>query len=111
MMVVCVFHLLLKWKGHTPDGVVDSKSIVSAVDLLPTFCSLAGIELPDGYQSDGQDVVRSFWEIGAKGSTALLGLDRDAVGIPQQESRFGPALWQVEVSDEPGRLAQRVIRL
>ena len=47
---------IVKWKGHTPEGVVDNKSIVGAVDLLPTFCSLAGIDLPDGYQPDGQDV-------------------------------------------------------
>ena len=47
---------ILKWKGHAPEGVVDNKSIAGTVDLLPTFCSLAGIDLPDGYQSDGQDV-------------------------------------------------------
>jgi N-acetylgalactosamine-6-sulfatase len=40
---------------------VDDKSIVSAVDLLPTFCSQAGIALPDGYRSDGQDMSRVFW--------------------------------------------------
>ena len=39
---------------------MDTKSIVSAVDLLPTFCSLAGIDLPKGYQSDGQDMSQVF---------------------------------------------------
>jgi N-acetylgalactosamine-6-sulfatase len=47
---------ILKWKGHTPEGVVDNKNIASAVDLLPTFCGLADIELPEGYKSDGQDI-------------------------------------------------------
>ena len=51
---------IVKWKGHTPAGRVDDKSIVSAVDLLPSFCSLARIELPDGYHSDGQDMSRVF---------------------------------------------------
>jgi N-acetylgalactosamine-6-sulfatase len=51
---------IVKWEGHTPAGTVDTKSIVSAVDLLPTFCSLAGIELPDGYHSDGQDMSQVF---------------------------------------------------
>ena len=46
----------MKWEGHTPEGVVDEKSIASTVDLLPTFCKLAGIDLPEGYESDGQDV-------------------------------------------------------
>ena len=47
---------IARWKGHTPAGRVDDESIVSAVDLLPTFCRLAGIELPDRYQPDGQDM-------------------------------------------------------
>jgi N-acetylgalactosamine-6-sulfatase len=47
---------IIKWKGHTPAGMVDDKSIAGTVDLLPTFCSLAGIDLPEGYQPDGQDV-------------------------------------------------------
>ena len=51
---------IVRWDGHTPAGAVDSSSIVSAVDLLPTFCSLASIELPDRYQSDGQDMSPVF---------------------------------------------------
>jgi len=51
---------IVRWKGHTPAASVDDTSIVSAVDLLPTFCSLAGIELPEGYRSDGQDMSRVF---------------------------------------------------
>ncbi len=51
---------ILQWKGHTPAGRVDDKSIVAAVDLLPSFCSLAGIELPDDYHSDGQDMSKVF---------------------------------------------------
>lgn len=51
---------IIRWKGHTPAARVDDTSIMSAVDLLPTFCSLAGIKLPDGYHSDGQDMSRVF---------------------------------------------------
>ena len=51
---------IIRWKGHTPAARVDDTSIVSAVDLLPTFCSMAGIELPEGYHSDGQDMSRVF---------------------------------------------------
>lgn len=47
---------IVKWEGHTPEGFIDDESIVGTVDLLPTFCKLAGIDLPEGYQSDGQDV-------------------------------------------------------
>jgi len=47
---------IVKWKGRSPKGMVDDKSIASTVDLLPTFCSLAGIELPGDYQPDGEDI-------------------------------------------------------
>ena len=47
---------IVRWKGHTPEGMIDDQSIVGTVDLLPTFCSLAGIDLPEGYKPDGQDV-------------------------------------------------------
>lgn len=47
---------IAKWEGHTPEGLVDDRSIAGTVDLLPTFCSLAGIDLPEGYESDGQDI-------------------------------------------------------
>ncbi|MFY0654000.1 MAG: sulfatase-like hydrolase/transferase [Cyclobacteriaceae bacterium] len=51
---------IVKWEGQTPAGIVDDMSIVGAVDLLPTFCNLAGVELPEGYQSDGQDMTPVF---------------------------------------------------
>lgn len=48
---------IIQWKGHTPEGMIDNKSIASTVDLLPTFCSLAGIKLPSDYKSDGVDIT------------------------------------------------------
>lgn len=47
---------IVRWKGHVPAGRVDKASVLSALDLLPTFASLAGIELPEGYAPDGEDV-------------------------------------------------------
>jgi len=49
---------IVKWEGHTPLGIVDDQSIAGTVDLLPTFCSLAGIDLPKGYEPDGQDISK-----------------------------------------------------
>ena len=57
---------------------VDKTAILSAVDLLPTFCELAGVELPKNYKPDGVSQVNAlmgkgsaqrdkplFWKIGA----------------------------------------------
>jgi N-acetylgalactosamine-6-sulfatase len=39
-----------------PAGRIDDDSVVSAVDLLPTVCQIAGVALPGDYQPDGEDV-------------------------------------------------------
>ncbi len=40
-------------KGKVAEGKIDSVSMISAVDLLPTFCEIAGVKLPSDYQFDG----------------------------------------------------------
>ncbi len=44
---------LARWPGKIAVGAKDETSLISAVDLLPTFCEIAGVELPDSYQGDG----------------------------------------------------------
>lgn len=44
---------IARWPGKTPAGKLDKTSLISAVDLLPTFCEIAGAKLPAGYQPDG----------------------------------------------------------
>ena len=44
---------IARWPGQVEAGKIDDNSLISAVDLLPTFCEIAGAELPDGYQADG----------------------------------------------------------
>ena len=46
---------IVRWPGVVPAGKVNRESILTAVDLLPTFVSLAGGKLPEGYVSDGED--------------------------------------------------------
>lgn len=69
---------IARWPGKVPAGKVDATSILSAVDLLPTFCDLAGVKLPASYKPDGLSQVKAlkgkgdslrkkplFWRIGA----------------------------------------------
>lgn len=42
-----------RWPGKIAAGKVDDTSLISAVDLLPTFCEVAGAKLPDTYAPDG----------------------------------------------------------
>ena len=47
---------IVYWPGKVKAGQRDTKSIVSAVDLFPTLCSIAGTEMPDSFEFDGEDV-------------------------------------------------------
>jgi N-acetylgalactosamine-6-sulfatase len=44
---------IARWPGRIPAGATDNVSLISAVDLLPTFCDIAGAELPADYEPDG----------------------------------------------------------
>jgi N-acetylgalactosamine-6-sulfatase len=47
---------IVRWPGKTPAGRINETAVLSTVDLMPTFCALAGAELPYGYQPDGVDM-------------------------------------------------------
>ena len=44
---------IARWPGKIAEGKVDDQTLFSAVDLLPTFCELAGAKFPKGYRPDG----------------------------------------------------------
>jgi N-acetylgalactosamine-6-sulfatase len=51
---------LVRWPGHAPAAVTNEKTVVTAVDLLPTLCAAAGVALPGGYRGDGENLVEAF---------------------------------------------------
>lgn len=66
---------IIRWPGSVPAGVVNSNTVVSTLDLLPTYCSFAEITLPNApfAGEDMSDVFRGstrsrgrplFWEYG-----------------------------------------------
>jgi len=44
---------IARWPGKIGADKVDKTSLIAAVDLLPTFCELAGAKLPATYRPDG----------------------------------------------------------
>lgn len=48
---------IVRWPGKVAAGATDETSLISAVDLLPTFCAVAGVQLPGDYRPDGVNVV------------------------------------------------------
>jgi arylsulfatase A-like enzyme len=98
---------IARWPGHTPAGRVDTESVIAAVDLLPTFCKLAGAKLPDA-ELDGQDVTGAlqgktvarsrplFWEYGRNETSFKYPLGRDR--SPWLAMRQGP--WKVLINPD-----------
>jgi N-acetylgalactosamine-6-sulfatase len=48
---------IARWPGKIAAGKRDEASLISAVDLMPTFCELAKAPLPEGYKPDGVSIV------------------------------------------------------
>jgi len=65
---------IVRWANHVPAGRVDDTTVIAGVDWLPTFCSLAGAQLPSDLNLDGEDM-----------SVALL-------GKPTQRTK--PLMWE-----------------
>jgi N-acetylgalactosamine-6-sulfatase len=51
---------IARWPGKIKAGTTDEVSWISAVDLLPTFCEIAGASLPDGYEPDGKSQLSTL---------------------------------------------------
>jgi len=49
---------LVRYPGYTPAGSVNSEDVVGMIDLLPTFVSLAGLDMPADLVVDGIDLSR-----------------------------------------------------
>ncbi|GAB5559029.1 MAG: sulfatase-like hydrolase/transferase [Synoicihabitans sp.] len=51
---------VVRWPAVVPAGKVDRSSVLTAVDLLPTFLEAAGVPLPEGFEGDGQSAFSAF---------------------------------------------------
>src|SRR5262245_59273669 len=77
---------IARWPGQVPAGRVDETTVISAVDLLPTFCALAGAATPRNASLDGEDQ-----------SVSLRG---------QFRSRTRPLYWEYGRNNESFRYPQ-----
>jgi N-acetylgalactosamine-6-sulfatase len=50
----------VRWPGHTQAGLKNETTVLSTVDMLPTLCAAAGVELPADYQGDGENLLSAF---------------------------------------------------
>jgi len=68
---------IVRWPGKVEAGRVEDRSLISSVDLLPTFCRVTGARMPDDYVADGVDIL-------------------DVIQGAPRESRETPLFWKYE---------------
>lgn len=51
---------LVRWPGKVPAGRVDRETPIAAVDVLPTFLEIAGLETPEGFRGDGESILAAL---------------------------------------------------
>ena len=80
---------IVHWSGTVPAGKINNTTHIAAVDMLPSLCRIAGIDLPSDYIPDGEDLSESllggdqrrtrpvFWDW--RGTTSKFSWPRNAV--------------------------------
>lgn len=86
--------MIARWPGQVPAGAVDNDTVISGVDFLPTFASLAGIDLiphlskaPPGHTGKGE--LQESYLDGEDMSGALFGSPMARTTPLFWEWRFG----------------------
>ena len=48
---------IVRWPGQAPAGLKNDTTVLTAVDLLPTFCTAAGVTPPTDANGDGENLL------------------------------------------------------
>jgi arylsulfatase A-like enzyme len=51
---------IVRWPGVVAAGRVDKASVLSGVDVMPTLLAATGVKAPEGYQSDGINLMSAL---------------------------------------------------
>lgn len=85
---------IVRWPAKITSGTIDSTSVLSALDLLPSFCTLAGTALENPDLFDGEDRSATWWGKASSRNTPLMweyGRNSSFFSVPKGSNR-SPAL-------------------
>lgn len=55
---------IARWRGTIPGGIEDTTSVVTAIDMSPTICRLAGVTVEDDLDGiDRNGVLLGKWTV------------------------------------------------
>jgi N-acetylgalactosamine-6-sulfatase len=97
---------IVRWPETVPAGKADRTSVITAVDLLPTFLEVAGVALPEGFQPDGESVAAAFKAEGFTRSKPIFWEWKGPKVQPQTWPQLGirDGRWKLIKNDELQRL-------
>ncbi|WP_037248717.1 sulfatase family protein [Rhodopirellula baltica] len=108
---------IVRWPGKVPAGRVDSASVCSFIDWMPTLASIAGVKDPPE-QLDGEDVSGIwqgnsrpgtkplYWRLRSLGATSTMRDGNWKLHLPRQRSG-SPELYDLSVDpSETNNLAE-----
>lgn len=88
---------IARWKGTIPAGVTNEKSVVAAMDLLPSLAQITGVIIPPDASPDGTDMSKAilgdqiirqtpiYWEYGVHGSIRPGKADHISPGLAMRD--------------------------
>ncbi len=93
------------WPGVIPKGRVDRTSVLTAVDLFPTFLELAGQSRPVDLKLDGESIVTALKGLGFKRTQPIHWEWRGGHGPPYLWPHLGirDGKWKMMVNQELNR--------
>ncbi|MEM6911687.1 MAG: sulfatase-like hydrolase/transferase [Verrucomicrobiota bacterium] len=86
----------VRWPGKVPPGSINTETIFTGVDLLPTLASLVGADLPE--ELDGENLLASFAGQESRRSQAHFWNDRPGWTALREEQ------WKAHLQGEDLRL-------
>lgn len=102
---------IIRWPGHAKPGQVVSEPVCS-FDLLPTFCAIAGVQLPRDRRLDGASILPIFDGRPVQRSTSLFWFYYAALSKPKAAIREGD--WKLvahwDVTEELPGVTPEVVR-
>ena len=96
---------IARWPGVIPKGRIDRTSVLTAVDLFPTFLELAGQPVPANIKLDGESIFAALKGLGFKRTQPIHWEWRGGHGSPYLWPHLGirDGKWRMLINQELNR--------
>lgn len=105
---------IIRWPGHATPGTISGEPI-SGVDLLPTLCCIARVDIPGDRAIDGANITPIFERRPVERRTPLFWIYYRALSAPKAAMRIGDwkivAHWDGPLKPTSGNVSEEAMTL